>query len=163
CCAFYPALQPTPPPPRLRLAPPRPSPRTNANTWLSTPWPAHSPSHASPSSTRSAASSSTNRPTGPSAPYAMPSTPAPTTTATATYRRAPRRRLAAGTCAARRGESVGRDSCAGAIVADGGTALRAAHESAVPDVPRRRDVFHAFYEEVAPLTRSLEARAYQAI
>ena len=79
------------------------------------------------------------------------------------YLLSPERRRDADTWAARLRELVGRGLCPQAIVADGGTALRAAHESVLPDVPRRRDVFHAFYEEVGPLTRSLEARAYQAI
>jgi hypothetical protein len=60
-------------------------------------------------------------------------------------------------------ELVERGFCPEATVADGGTALRAAHELVLPDVPRRRDVFHVFYEELGPLTRALEARAYQAI
>lgn len=50
-----------------------------------------------------------------------------------------------------------------ATVADGGSALRAGQELALPGVPCRGDVFHPFYEEVGPLVRSLEARAYQAI
>jgi hypothetical protein len=50
-----------------------------------------------------------------------------------------------------------------ATVADGGTALRAGQELALPGVPCRGDVFHPFYEEVGPLVRSLEARAYKAI
>src|SRR5205823_12440329 len=50
-----------------------------------------------------------------------------------------------------------------ATVADGGTALRAGQALALPGIPCRGDVFHPFYEEVGPLVRSLEARAYQAI
>jgi hypothetical protein len=50
-----------------------------------------------------------------------------------------------------------------ATVADGGTALRAGQELALPGVPCRGDVFHPFYEEVGPLVRSLESQAYQAI
>jgi hypothetical protein len=50
-----------------------------------------------------------------------------------------------------------------ATVADGGPALRAGQELAWPGVPCRGDVFHAFYEEVGPLVRALEAAAYQAI
>jgi hypothetical protein len=60
-------------------------------------------------------------------------------------------------------ELVDRGLCPEAIVADGGTALRAAHEAVLPDVPRRRDVFHAFHEELGPLVRAVEGRAYQAI
>jgi hypothetical protein len=50
-----------------------------------------------------------------------------------------------------------------ATVADGGTALRAGQELALPGVPCRGDVFHPFYEEVGPLVRALESRAYKAI
>ena len=50
-----------------------------------------------------------------------------------------------------------------ATVADGGTALRAGQALALPGVPCRGDVFHPFYEEVGPLVRALESRAYQAI
>jgi hypothetical protein len=50
-----------------------------------------------------------------------------------------------------------------ATVADGGTALRAGQELALPGVPCRGDVFHPFYEEVGPLARALESRAYKAI
>ena len=50
-----------------------------------------------------------------------------------------------------------------ATVADGGTALRAGQALALPGIPCRGDVFHPFYEEIGPLVRSLEARAYQAI
>jgi hypothetical protein len=50
-----------------------------------------------------------------------------------------------------------------ATIADGGTALRAGQELALPGVPCRGDVFHPFYQEIGPLVRSLESRAYQAI
>lgn len=50
-----------------------------------------------------------------------------------------------------------------ATVADGGPALRAGQQLAWPGIPCRGDVFHAFYEEIGPLVRSLEAAAYQAI
>ena len=69
----------------------------------------------------------------------------------------------ADTWAVRLWELVERGFCPEATVADGGTALRAAHERVLPDLPRRRDVFHVFYEEVGPLVRALEARAYHAI
>ena len=79
------------------------------------------------------------------------------------YLLSPEEHRDADTWAARLRALVGRGWCPEAIVADGGTALRAAHEAVLPEVPRRRDVFHAFYEEIGPLTRALEARAYQAI
>jgi len=60
-------------------------------------------------------------------------------------------------------ELVERGFCPEATVADGGTALRAAHELVLPKLPRRRDVFHVFYEELGPLVRALEAQAYHAI
>jgi hypothetical protein len=50
-----------------------------------------------------------------------------------------------------------------ATIADGGTALRAGQELALPGVPCRGDVFHPFYQEIGPLVRSLESRAYQAM
>jgi hypothetical protein len=50
-----------------------------------------------------------------------------------------------------------------ATVADGGTALRAGQALALPGVPCRGDVFHPFYEEVGPLVRFLEGRAYKAL
>ncbi len=50
-----------------------------------------------------------------------------------------------------------------ATVADGGTALRAGQKLALPGIPCRGDVFHPFYQEIGPLVRSLESRAYQAI
>jgi hypothetical protein len=69
----------------------------------------------------------------------------------------------ADTWAVRLWELVERGFCPEATVADGGTALRAAHEAVLPGLPRRRDVFHVFYEELGPLVRALEARAYHAI
>jgi hypothetical protein len=53
----------------------------------------------------------------------------------------------ADTWAVRLWELVERGFCPEATVADSGTALRAAHELVLPDLPRRRDVFHVFYEE----------------
>jgi hypothetical protein len=53
----------------------------------------------------------------------------------------------ADTWAVRLWELVERGFCPEATVADGGTALRAAHALVLPDRPRRRDVFHVFYEE----------------
>ena len=50
-----------------------------------------------------------------------------------------------------------------ATVADGGTGLRAGQEQALPGVPCRGDVFHPFYEELGPLVRYLENRAYDAL
>lgn len=50
-----------------------------------------------------------------------------------------------------------------ATVADGGTALRAGQEVALPGVPCRGDVFHIQFEEVGPLLRAAESRAYKAI
>jgi hypothetical protein len=50
-----------------------------------------------------------------------------------------------------------------ATVADGGAALRAGQELALPGVPCRGDVFHALHNEVGPLARYLENRAYRAI
>ena len=50
-----------------------------------------------------------------------------------------------------------------ATVADGGSALRAGQEAALPGVPCRGDVFHALRNEVGPLARYLENRAYRAI
>lgn len=50
-----------------------------------------------------------------------------------------------------------------ATVADGGSGLRAGQKLALPDVPCRGDVFHPFYEQIGPLVRSLESRAYQAL
>ncbi len=50
-----------------------------------------------------------------------------------------------------------------ATVADGGSGLRAGQALAWPAVPCRGDVFHALRNEVGPLARSLENRAYRAI
>ena len=50
-----------------------------------------------------------------------------------------------------------------ATVADGGAALRAGQELALPGVPCFGDVFHLFYEELGPLVRYLDNRAYEAI
>lgn len=79
------------------------------------------------------------------------------------YLLSPEERRDGDTWAVRLLESVDRGLSPEAIVADGGTALRAAHELVFPEVPRRRDVFHVFYEEIGPLVRALEACAYQAI
>jgi hypothetical protein len=49
-----------------------------------------------------------------------------------------------------------------AIIGDGGTGLQAGHALALPDVPRRGDVFHVVHE-VTPLVTFLEKRAYQAL
>ena len=49
-----------------------------------------------------------------------------------------------------------------AIIGDGGSGLRAGQELAMPNTPRRGDVFHAFQETEALLTY-LENRAYDAI
>src|SRR5207248_10318047 len=68
-----------------------------------------------------------------------------------------------GTCAVRLWEWADRGFRPQATVADGGTARRAGHTLALPGIPCRGDVFHPFYEQVGPLVRSLEARAYQAI
>jgi hypothetical protein len=67
------------------------------------------------------------------------------------------------TWAVRLWELADRGLCPEATVADGGTALRAGQELALPGIPCRGDVFHPFYEEVGPLVRSLESRAYKAI
>jgi hypothetical protein len=50
-----------------------------------------------------------------------------------------------------------------ATVADGGQALRAGQEVALPGVPCRGDVFHIQFEELGPLLRAAESRAYKAI
>jgi hypothetical protein len=50
-----------------------------------------------------------------------------------------------------------------ATVADGGAALRAGQDLARPGVPCRGDVFHILMEEVGPLLRAAEGRAYKAI
>jgi len=49
-----------------------------------------------------------------------------------------------------------------AIICDGGSGLQAGQELALPDVPRRGDVFHVV-QEVTPLVTFLENRAYQAL
>jgi hypothetical protein len=49
-----------------------------------------------------------------------------------------------------------------AVISDAGTGLQAGHALALPDVPRRGDVFHVLHE-VGPLVPFLENRAYQAL
>jgi hypothetical protein len=49
-----------------------------------------------------------------------------------------------------------------AIIGDSGSGLVAGHEQALPDVPRRSDVFHVV-QEVTSLVTGLENRAYQAL
>src|ERR1700736_209587 len=49
-----------------------------------------------------------------------------------------------------------------AIIGDGGSGLQAGQNLAMPDTPRRGDVFHAFQETEALVTY-LENRAYQAL
>jgi hypothetical protein len=49
-----------------------------------------------------------------------------------------------------------------AIIGDGGSGLQAGQELALPNVPRRGDVFHVVHE-VTPLVTFLENRAYQAL
>jgi hypothetical protein len=49
-----------------------------------------------------------------------------------------------------------------AIISDGGSGLLAGQELAMPDVPRRGDLFHVV-QEVTPLVTFLENRAYQAL
>ena len=49
-----------------------------------------------------------------------------------------------------------------AVISDAGTGLQAGHALALPDVPRRGDVFHLLHE-VGPLVPFLESRAYQAL
>ena len=49
-----------------------------------------------------------------------------------------------------------------AIIGDGGSGLVAGHELALPEVPRRSDVFHVMHE-VLPVVTALENRAYQAL
>jgi hypothetical protein len=60
-------------------------------------------------------------------------------------------------------ELKGRGFTPQATVADGGQALRAGQAVALPGVPCRGDVFHVQYEEVGPLLRGAESRAYKAI
>jgi len=79
------------------------------------------------------------------------------------YLLSPEQRRDADTWAARLRPLVARGLRPEAVVADGGAALRAAHAVVLPDVPRRRDLFHLLYEETGPLVRALEARAYQAL
>ena len=49
-----------------------------------------------------------------------------------------------------------------AIISDGGKALQAGQDLALPHIPRRGDVFHVLHE-VTPLVGFLENRAYQAL
>ena len=49
-----------------------------------------------------------------------------------------------------------------AVISDAGTGLQAGRALALPDVPRRGDVFHVLHE-VGPLVPFLESRAYQAL
>jgi hypothetical protein len=56
----------------------------------------------------------------------------------------------------------GRGFAPRALIGDGGSGLRAGHELALPDVPRRGDVFHVLHD-VTPLVPFLENRAYQAL
>jgi len=49
-----------------------------------------------------------------------------------------------------------------AVIGDGGSGLQAGHELALPDVPRRGDVFHVLHE-LAQLATFLDNRAYQAL
>jgi hypothetical protein len=49
-----------------------------------------------------------------------------------------------------------------ALIGDGGSGLQAGQELALPDVPRRGDVFHLLHE-VTPLVSFLDNRAYQAL
>jgi hypothetical protein len=49
-----------------------------------------------------------------------------------------------------------------AIIGDGGSGLQAGHELALPEVPRRGDVFHVV-QEVTPVVTFLDNRAYQAL
>jgi hypothetical protein len=49
-----------------------------------------------------------------------------------------------------------------AIICDGGSGLLAGQELALPDIPRRGDVFHVL-RELGPLVTGLENRAYQAL
>src|SRR5207244_11788278 len=49
-----------------------------------------------------------------------------------------------------------------AIICDAGSALQAGQALALPDTPRRGDVFHVL-QEITPLVRCLENRAYQAL
>lgn len=49
-----------------------------------------------------------------------------------------------------------------ALIGDGGSGLAAGQALALPDVPRRGDVFHVLHE-LGPLVSALENRAYQAL
>ena len=49
-----------------------------------------------------------------------------------------------------------------AIIGDDGSGLRAGQQLAMPNTPRRGDVFHVLHE-VGPLAAFLENRAYQAL
>jgi hypothetical protein len=49
-----------------------------------------------------------------------------------------------------------------ALIGDGGSGLAAGQKLALPDVPRRGDVFHVL-RELNPLVTALESRAYQAL
>jgi hypothetical protein len=60
-------------------------------------------------------------------------------------------------------ELVERGFAPAATIADGGQGLRAGQKLAGLDVVCRGDVFHPLYEQVGPLVRYLENRAYSAI
>src|SRR5439155_10963037 len=49
-----------------------------------------------------------------------------------------------------------------AVLSDDGSGLQAGHALALPDVPRRGDVFHVLYV-ARPVVTALETRAYQAL
>src|SRR5262249_31472565 len=49
-----------------------------------------------------------------------------------------------------------------AIISDGGLGLQAGQDLALPDIPRRGDVFHVL-QKVGPLVTFLDNRAYQAL
>jgi hypothetical protein len=59
-------------------------------------------------------------------------------------------------------ERVDRGLAPEATIADGGQALRAGQDVALPGVPCRNDVWHVLHE-VAPLVRYLDNRAYEVI
>jgi hypothetical protein len=50
----------------------------------------------------------------------------------------------------------------GSIIGDGGSGLQAGQDLAMPDTPRRGDVFHVLHE-VGPLVTFLDNRAYQTL
>jgi len=50
----------------------------------------------------------------------------------------------------------------GSIICDGGSGLQAGQDLAMPDTPRRGDVFHVLHE-VGPLVTFLDNRAYQTL